>query len=126
MFFLIITIGLLVYMISKKWIMEFNLFQYIFIVFTILFGIGFLNYIIPIVAVNILVLALGLMTIKIGVNKFHFGVLNYGLLIITALVVCRFFDTDMSFIIRGLLFVGVGVGFFITNYVMLKKQKSRS
>ena len=111
---------------SKKWIKEFNLFQYIFIVFTILFGIGFLNYIIPIVAVNILVLALGLMTIKIGVNKFHFGVLNYGLLIITALVVCRFFDTDMSFIIRGLLFVGVGVGFFITNYVMLKKQKNRS
>ena len=38
---------------------------------------------------------------------------------------CRFFDTNMSFVIRGLLFVAVGVGFFITNYVMLKKQKAR-
>ena len=29
----------------------------------------------------------------------------------------------MSFVIRGLLFVIVGIGFFTTNYIMLKKQK---
>ncbi len=125
-FIFFLTIGLLVYMNSRKWIKDFNLFQYVFILFTVIFFIGFYNDIIPIVLVNIIVLSLGLMTIKIGADKFHFGVLNYGLLIITALVVCRFFDTNMSFVVRGLLFVGVGVGFFITNYVMLKKQKNRS
>lgn len=124
-FLFIVSIALLFYMNARKWIIEFNLFQYIFILFTILFAIGFFNNIIPIILVNIIVLALGLMTIKIGADKFHFGILNYGLLIITALVVCRFFDTNMSFVIRGLLFVAVGVGFFITNYIMLKKQKSR-
>jgi hypothetical protein len=77
------------------------------------------------IAVNLIVLALGVTTIKIGADTFHFGVLNYGLLIITALVTCRFFDTNMSFEIRGLLFVAVGLGFFLTNYIMLKKQKSR-
>tara|TARA_R110000744_G_scaffold171848_1_gene290353 strand:- start:391 stop:684 length:294 start_codon:yes stop_codon:yes gene_type:complete len=77
------------------------------------------------IAVNLMVLALGITTIKIGADKFHFGILNYGLIIITALVVCRFFDTNMSFVIRGLLFVFVGLGFFLTNYIMLKKQKSR-
>lgn len=125
LFLFAVTFGLIVYMNSKKWIKEINLFQYIFILFTILFAIGFFNNIIPIILVNIIVLALGLMTIKIGTDKFHFGILNYGLLIITALVVCRFFDTNMSFVVRGLLFVAVGVGFFITNYVMLKKQKAR-
>jgi len=55
----------------------------------------------------------------------HFGILNYGLVIITALIFCRFFDTNMSFVIRGLLFVLVGVGFFAANYVMFKKQKSK-
>ena len=125
LFLFVATLVLLVYMKGKKWNKEFNLFQYAFILFTILFALGFINDIIPIILVNIIVLALGLMTIKIGTDKFHFGILNYGLLIITALVVCRFFDTNMSFVIRGLLFVAVGIGFFITNYVMLKKQKAR-
>ncbi len=112
------------YSYSKQWIRGFNLFQYVFILFTILFFIGMTNSIIPTVMSNILVFALGVMTVKIGADKFHFGILNYGLLIITALVVCRFFDTDMSYIIRGLLFVMVGIGFFLTNYVMLKRQKT--
>jgi uncharacterized membrane protein len=113
------------YSYSKQWIKGFNLFQFVFIIFTVLFFVGMQNDILPTILVNILIFALGLVTIKIGTDKFHFGILNYGLLIITALVICRFFDTDMSYIIRGLLFVAVGVGFFLTNYIMLKKQKTR-
>ena len=74
--------------------------------------------------INLLVFALGILTILKGANQNHLGILNYGLLIITALVVCRFFDTNISFVIRGLLFVGVGVGFFMTNYWMLKKRRA--
>ena len=121
----IIAIGLLGYSYSRKWIKEFNLFQYVFIIFSVLFFIGMTNVTIPTILVNFLVLALGLIAIKIGADKFHFGILNYGLLIVTALVICRFFDTNMTFVIRGLLFVIVGVGFFLTNYIMLKRQKSK-
>jgi len=119
-----ITVGVLVYSSSKRWIKGLNLFHFVFILFTILFFIGMTNDLISTIAINLLVLALGLVTIKIGTDKFHFGILNYGLLIITSLVVCRFFDTDMSYVIKGLLFVSVGLGFFLTNYFMLKKQKS--
>jgi len=118
----ILILGLAFY---KKWIKSFNVFQYVFTLFTLLY-LGGLN--LPVVGtifVNVLILALGIMTIKIGTEKFHFGILNYGLFIITALVICRFFDTNMSFVIRGLLFVGVGLSFFLTNYIMLKKQKSK-
>lgn len=124
-FIFVITAGLLVYMNSKKFIKGFNLFQYVFILFSIIFLVGLTDDIIPTVLVNVLVLSLGLMTVKIGTDQFHFGILNYGLLIITALVVCRFFDTNVSFVIRGLLFVVVGIGFFVTNYIMLKKQNSK-
>ena len=120
-----ITVVILGYSYSKQWIKSFNLFQYVFVFFTILFFIGLNNEIIPTILVNVILFILGLVTIKIGTEKFHFGILNYGLLIITALVVCRFFDTNMSFVIRGLLFVAVGFGFFLTNYIMLKKQKGR-
>lgn len=119
-----LTLGLLLYLYSKKWVKHFNLFHFVFLIFTVLFLIGMQGSVIPAILVNLLVLALGLITIKIGTDKFHFGILNYGLLIITALVVCRFFDTDMSYVIRGFLFVGVGVGFFVTNYIMLKRKKS--
>jgi hypothetical protein len=117
------ALAVLVYNFLKKSTIGFNLFQYVFILFTSIFFIGFSNHSLPIVLVNLLILALGVMAIKIGADKFHFGILNYGLLIISILIVCRFFDTNMSFVLRGLLFVGVGVGFFATNYMMLKKQK---
>ncbi|MEM6542707.1 MAG: DUF2157 domain-containing protein, partial [Bacteroidota bacterium] len=59
-----------------------------------------------------------------GAKQDHLGILNYGLLILTALVVCRFFDTDLSFVVRGIMFVSVGAGFFVANYLMLKKRKA--
>lgn len=95
----------------------------VFVIFIVTFLIG-LTSPITVVIINILVLALGILTIIDGAKKDHLGILNFGLLIITALVVCRFFDTDLSFVIRGLLFISVGFGFFMTNYRMLKKRKT--
>lgn len=121
----IATATILVYSYSKQWIERFNFFPFVFILFTIMFFVGMQTPVISTIAINIIVFVLGLITVKIGTDKFHFGILNYGLSIITALVVCRFFDTDMSYVIRGLLFVGVGFGFFLTNYIMLKRQKEK-
>jgi hypothetical protein len=39
------------------------------------------------------------------------------------LVVCKFFDEDLSFITRGILFISVGIGFFVANYLVIKKRK---
>ncbi|WP_053002241.1 DUF2157 domain-containing protein [Kordia jejudonensis] len=102
-----------------------NLFQYVFLIFTIIFMLGLFDDVMPTVLINILLFILGVMAIKIGADSFSFGILNYGMLIITVLIACRFFDTNMSFAIRGLLFVAIGAGFFTANYIMLKKQKSK-
>ncbi|MDD7888186.1 DUF2157 domain-containing protein [Flavivirga sp. 57AJ16] len=119
-----LALALLTYSYLKKWIRNFNLFQYAFIFFMLFFMISLVNTGLSVILINLLILILGIMAVKIGAATYHFGVLNYGLLIITVLIACRFFDTDMSFVLRGLLFVGVGVGFFVTNYIMLKKQKT--
>ncbi len=94
-----------------------------FILFIPIFIIGISSPLLAMIAVNLLAFALGLMTIRKGSIQNHLGILNYGLLIITALVMCRFFDTNISFIIRGLLFIMVGAGFFTANYLMLKKRR---
>lgn len=94
-----------------------------FLVFTVIFLIG-LYYPVAVVLTNLLLMATGVLTVLLGARRNHLGLLNYGLIIITVLVICRFFDTDLSFVIRGLLFMLVGAGFFAANYLMIKKRKT--
>ncbi len=118
-----IALGLIVYVHIKKKIITFNLNRYTFILFAAIYAIGLLYPFFAVVLINGLLLILGVITVRIGAEKYHFGILNYGLIIIAILISCRFFDTNISFIIKGLLFIGVGVAFFLTNYIILKKQK---
>jgi uncharacterized membrane protein len=107
---------------TKAWNMI-NIKSYAFILFIILFFIGLSLPLLAQLLTNILILIFAVHTIRDGALRNHLGILNYGLLIITALIGCRFFDTDFSFVTRGLLFIGVGTGFFAANYYMIQKRK---
>ncbi|MDV6167657.1 DUF2157 domain-containing protein [Flavobacterium sp. DG1-102-2] len=93
-------------------------------IFPVIYLIGNFNSLVPSILTNLLVLALGISIIRAGVARFDFATLNFGLTITTVLIACRFFDVNMSFVVRGLLFIGVGVGFFLTNYFLIQKKKS--
>ncbi len=114
--------AVLIYLYLKKQIKSFNLFQYAFIIIGALYLTKSFGYVHGIILTNILVATLGLFAIRIGINKNSYGILNYGLLLITVLIICRFFDTNLDFVFRGILFIAVGAGFFFTNYLLLKKQ----
>lgn len=95
--------------------------SYVFMLFIATYLLG-LYFPFSVVLINLSVFLIGLLTMREGSRNDHLGVLNLGLLIITALVICRFFDTDLSFVLRGMMFLTVGAGFFATNYIMLKKR----
>lgn len=95
-----------------------------FLYFLLALGLGLIRISAAVVFINLLVLGLGVLTISRGARSGSMAVMNFGLLLIAALVVCRFFDTDLSFVVRGLLFVLVGLGFFLANYWMLRKRKT--
>ncbi|MCG8579008.1 MAG: DUF2157 domain-containing protein [Bacteroidales bacterium] len=95
----------------------------VFIVFILTFILG-LKSAIAIILINLCVFVIGILTVREGAKENSLGNLNLGLLIITTLIICRFFDTDLSFVLRGILFVFVGAGFFVANYLMLKKRKA--
>lgn len=103
---------------------RYNPFSFVFILFIIAFVIAYHAPMVSTVLINIFLLLIGLLIMKMGAEQDHLGILNYGLLIITALVICRFFDTHISFVIRGVLFVIVGAGFFSANYWLLKKRNA--
>ena len=122
---LLICIGLLLHLLKSKNWNDVNSKSYAFIVFLILFFIGQSFPGVAQLLTNILVLILAVHTIRDGAQRNHLGILNYGLLIITALITCRFFDTDFSFVLRGLLFIVIGIGFFAANYYMIQKRKKQ-
>jgi hypothetical protein len=93
------------------------------IVYLILFIAFRLSPVFSVVIINVILFLLALYTIRRAMQLQHLGLLNYGLLMITALIICRFFDTNISFILRGLLFVIIGIGFFITNYRLIKTSR---
>ena len=51
---------------------------------------------------------------------------NAGLLALAGLALARFFDADVSFLLRGLGFIGVGVGFLVTNLLLVRKTRARA
>jgi len=75
------------------------------------------------ILINLLVLGLGIAIIRNAAQEYDLRRLNLGLLVIAALIISRFFDTYMSFAIRGLMFVIVGLGFFFANYILIRKKK---
>lgn len=98
--------------------------EFIFIFFFILI-ITFMKFpTIIAIGSNLAILLIGIKTILRGIKQNHLGVVNFGLIIISTLILTRFFDTNISFLLRGLIFIGIGIGFFVTNYQLLKKRKA--
>lgn len=119
----LLAFGLLYLNLRDKVLTETKPLAFTFIFFMITFVIGLFSSFV-VILMNIYIFAIGIMVIREGAKQDHLGILNYGLLIIAALVICRFFDTDLSFVFRGILFVLIGIGCFITNLWMLKKRKT--
>jgi len=117
------ALALLIYQKSKQSPITLRPAEWVFIVFI---GIFFLGMTSPFVLIwiNILTLIVAILTIREGALKNNLGILNYGLLIITALIICRFFDINIGFVLKGLLFVMVGMGFFFANLWMIRKKKN--
>ena len=57
-------------------------------------------------------LALGVELIARGLRADSMTRVNFGLAIIAALAIARFFDSDLSFVIRAIGFIIIGLGYF--------------
>jgi len=81
------------------------------------------NLVVLIVLMNLYALGLGVGLITIGVRDQRLGVVNLGLLVTATLIIARFFDSDMSFVVRGLAFIGVGIGFLVANVALVRRMR---
>jgi hypothetical protein len=75
---------------------------------------------------NLYVFALAVMALRSGIAHGRFAETNAGMLLLTALIVMRFFDTDVGFLVRGLAFIIAGIGFLVVNAMLLKRRKAEA
>lgn len=74
------------------------------------------------VIMNGCMLGLSISIITVGVRRRRIGVVNLGMVSIAALIMARFFDADVSFIVRGVVFVLIGIGFLAANVILVRRK----
>jgi hypothetical protein len=80
------------------------------------------NPLMPSLLMNGFVLALGIFTLLRGIRGGRAFEANLGMLVVAILAVARFFDSDLQFLIRGIAFIAIGLGFLVTNLVVFKRK----
>lgn len=66
---------------------------------------------------NLYVLGFGVSALVKGANEKRILSMFYGLFLICWLLWARYFDMDISFWLKGIIFIGVGGAFFMINYI---------
>lgn len=74
--------------------------------------------------VNAALVVMGVVNTRRGIETNSLRRMNLGLAILGITIAFRFFDTDLSFLLRGLGFIAIGVGFLYMN-VRLMRQRDR-
>ncbi|HEX4639915.1 MAG TPA: DUF2157 domain-containing protein [Chthoniobacterales bacterium] len=77
---------------------------------------------IPSLLLNFFLLALGVFTLLRGIRAGRVYEANLGMLVVAVLAIARFFDTDFEFVIRGIAFIAIGLGFLVTNLIVFKRK----
>ncbi|NVK22793.1 MAG: DUF2157 domain-containing protein [Kangiellaceae bacterium] len=71
---------------------------------------------------NVFILVASILVIAHGINSGRLVVLNAGLLWLSVLLLLRFFDSDISFVLKGIIFILIGCGFIVAN-IWFKRQQ---
>ena len=75
---------------------------------------------------DVFLLLVSVIRTMIGIRTNQLGVVNTGMLMLAALILARFFDSEIHFIVKGLVFILIGVGFLVTNLVLLRRKEETS
>lgn len=97
--------------------------QYLFPAFLLSLGISFADVDAGLIFSNLFVLLFSVNMISRGIRNKVLLTLNTGLLMFSVLVIMRFFDYNLSFVIRGIAFLIIGGLFFVANRMVLRRGK---
>ncbi len=75
---------------------------------------------------NVFLFTASVARILSGIKSYNLGVINTGMVMLAALILARFFDSEVSFMVKGLVFILVGLGFLFTNVMVLRRKRGKA
>ena len=81
-----------------------------------------LNALSAMVLCNLYLGSLGVIALVAGIRLARLALVNIGLSVLAVLIVTRFFDSNLSFIVRGVAFIIVGSAFLGTNLLLTRRK----
>ena len=75
---------------------------------------------------NVYVFIAAMVTLTDGYRRNRTGRFNAGLLLLSALIACRFFDSDLGLLSRGVVFIGIGIAFIVANRFMSRRKQEEA
>lgn len=102
--------------------------NYFVVAFPILLMTGIFLYhddqeTLPVILFNIYTLSFGIFYIWWGLKSEQISFVNAGMIFVSVLLLERFFDKDISFVIKGVIFILIGIGFLTVNIVLIRKLR---
>ncbi len=71
---------------------------------------------------NVYVFVLSVMTLRSGMHRTNMARLNGGMGMLCLLILIRFFDSDLPFLLRGIVFVLIGAAFLFANWRLRRRM----
>lgn len=99
-----------------------SLFTALPILSLICYSLGGKVVLVPLLIFNAYLLILGISCVVIGNRNNSLGTINLGMLILAVLIMLRFFDSNIDFILKGLVFIALGSGFLVTNIMLIRRK----
>ncbi len=92
-----------------------------------LVGLGILLFeqgasrLLPLLLANGFILAMGLQWLSEGIKRESLRLVNVGMLLLLLLILVRFFDSDLSRLFKGVLFIASGILFLLANRYLSRR-----
>ncbi|MGB0932128.1 MAG: hypothetical protein ACPGVB_15195, partial [Chitinophagales bacterium] len=72
---------------------------------------------------NAYIFVWGLYYVNEGIKHHLVALVNAGTFFLATLLIVRFFDSGLDFLLKGIAFIVIGIGFLAVNYVLSKRLK---
>jgi hypothetical protein len=119
---IIATAILLFYDNVKRKNLKISLFGAVPVFAIIAYLLNFQCIVLPVLIFNAYLFILSIFHIILGIRNNNLLDINTGIFMLGILIIARFFDTNIGFIIKGLAFIVVGIGFLIANILFIRQR----
>ncbi len=121
-FLLVAGAALLFYRFAKQRDWMRTLFGALPLLALVAYALGATSEVFAVLLFNTYLLTVSVFRLMTGIRTNNLSVINTGMVMLSALVLARFFDSEINFVIKGLVFIFIGVGFLATNVIILRRK----